>query len=81
MERVSAAYTAAGYEVEGTQQGPTYSRLSVTDPSIGHHGRGELVAEFLHRPPVEAAPGPVLHRDDVGCGQGRSVVQPGRGKP
>ena len=29
----------------------------------------ELVAEFLHHPPVQSELGPVLHRDDVAAGK------------
>lgn len=76
VERITAAYTDAGYEVEVTQQVPTYSRLSVTDPSTGHHSKVELVAEFLHHLPVESELGPVLHRDDVAAGKTGALFSP-----
>jgi hypothetical protein len=55
--------------VEITQQVPTYTRLSVTDPVTGSHSKVELVAEFLHHPPVDSELGPVLHPDDVAAGK------------
>ncbi|MFI9274870.1 nucleotidyl transferase AbiEii/AbiGii toxin family protein [Kitasatospora sp. NPDC052896] len=64
-----AAYEAAGYTVEVVQQVPTYARMNVTDPSTGTPNKVELVAEFLHHPPVESELGPVLHRDDVAAGK------------
>jgi hypothetical protein len=67
--RVTTAYEAAGYRVEVTQQVPTYTRLSVTDPATGSHSKVELVAEFLHHPPVDSELGPVLHPDDVAAGK------------
>ncbi|MGF1426436.1 nucleotidyl transferase AbiEii/AbiGii toxin family protein [Kitasatospora sp. LaBMicrA B282] len=64
-----AAYEAAGYTVEVVQQVPTYTRMNVTDPSTGTPNKVELVAEFLHHPPVDSELGPVLHRDDVAAGK------------
>jgi hypothetical protein len=43
--------------------------MNVTDPSTGTQNKVELVAEFLHRPPVDSELGPVLHRDDVAAGK------------
>lgn len=42
----------------------TYTRLNVTDPASGIQSKVELVAEFLHHPPVPSELGPVLHPDD-----------------
>ncbi|WP_457034073.1 nucleotidyl transferase AbiEii/AbiGii toxin family protein [Kitasatospora sp. P5_F3] len=64
-----AAYEAAGYAVEVVQQVPTYTRMNVTDPVTGAQNKVELVAEFLHHPPVASDLGPVLHRDDVAAGK------------
>lgn len=64
-----AAYEAAGYTVEVVQQVPTYTRMNVTDPVTGAQNKVELVAEFLHHPPVASDLGPVLHRDDVAAGK------------
>lgn len=63
------AYQAAGYTVEVAQQAPTYSRLNVTNPRTDSQSKVELVAEFLHHPPVPSEFGPVLHRDDVAAGK------------
>jgi len=65
----AAAYEAAGYTVEVVQQVPTYTRMNVTDPATGTQNKVELVAEFLHHPPVDSEFGPVLHRDDVAAGK------------
>ncbi|MGA5703124.1 nucleotidyl transferase AbiEii/AbiGii toxin family protein [Peterkaempfera bronchialis] len=65
----AAAYETAGYTVEVVQQVPTYTRMNVTDPATGTQNKVELVAEFLHYPPVESEFGPVLHRDDVAAGK------------
>ncbi|WP_035841565.1 nucleotidyl transferase AbiEii/AbiGii toxin family protein [Kitasatospora azatica] len=67
--RAAAAYEAAGYSVEVAQQVPTYARMNVTDPATGFQSKVELVAEFLHHPPVASDLGPVLHRDDVAAGK------------
>ncbi|MGK4580360.1 nucleotidyl transferase AbiEii/AbiGii toxin family protein [Kitasatospora sp. HPMI-4] len=64
-----AAYSAAGYRVQVVRQVSTYTRLSVTDPATGIQSKVELVAEFLHHPPVASELGPVLHRDDVAAGK------------
>lgn len=64
-----AAYESAGYTVEVVQQVPTYTRMNVTDPATGTPNKVELVAEFLHHPPVDSELGPVLHRDDVAAGK------------
>ncbi|MFC1420827.1 nucleotidyl transferase AbiEii/AbiGii toxin family protein [Streptacidiphilus cavernicola] len=69
VARAVAAYEAAGYSVEVAQQVPTYARMNVTDPTTGHQSKVELVAEFLHHPPVSSDLGPVLHRDDVAAGK------------
>ena len=67
--RIIASYEAAGYTVELAQQVPTYTRLNITDSTTGSQSKVELVAEFLHHPPVESELGPVLHRDDVAAGK------------
>ncbi|MFF2850686.1 nucleotidyl transferase AbiEii/AbiGii toxin family protein [Streptomyces sp. NPDC058001] len=70
-ERVVAAYEAAGFAVELAHQNSehTYTRLNVTDPASGIQNKVELVAEFLHHPPVTSELGPVLHPDDVAAGK------------
>lgn len=67
--RLVDAYQRAGYTVELAQQAPTYTRLNVVDPRTGSQSKVELVAEFLHHPPVHSALGPVLHLDDVAAGK------------
>jgi hypothetical protein len=67
--RVIAAYEAAGYRVELAQQVDTYTRLNITDPDTGTFSKVELVAEFLHHPPVDSDLGPVLHPDDLAAGK------------
>ncbi|MFC1439197.1 nucleotidyl transferase AbiEii/AbiGii toxin family protein [Streptacidiphilus sp. N1-10] len=69
VERVTAAYQAAGFLVEIAQQVATYTRLNVIDPASGAQSKVELVAEFLHHPPVQSDLGPVLHMDDVAAGK------------
>jgi hypothetical protein len=71
-----AAQEAAGYTVEVVHQVPAYTRMNVTDPSTGTQNKVELVAEFLHLPPVDSVLGPVLHRDDVAVEDWRTL-QPG----
>ncbi|MFE2426594.1 nucleotidyl transferase AbiEii/AbiGii toxin family protein [Streptomyces sp. NPDC059373] len=70
-ERVIAAYEAAGFTVVVAHQNPehTYTRLTVTEPASGIQNKVELVAEFLHHPPVASELGPVLHPDDVAAGK------------
>jgi hypothetical protein len=70
-ERVIAAYEAAGFTVDVAHQNPehTYTRLTVTEPASGIQNKVELVAEFLHHPPVASELGPVLHPDDVAAGK------------
>ncbi|WP_211265307.1 nucleotidyl transferase AbiEii/AbiGii toxin family protein [Actinacidiphila oryziradicis] len=60
--RVIAAYEAAGYRVELAQQVDTCTRLNITDPDTGTFSKVELVAEFLHHPPVDSDLGPVRTR-------------------
>nr|WSX75719.1 nucleotidyl transferase AbiEii/AbiGii toxin family protein [Streptomyces sp. NBC_00899] len=67
--RVATAYEAAGYSVDVAQQVETYTRLTVTDPATGTRTKVELVAEFLHHPPVDSDLGPVLHPDDLAAGK------------
>ena len=67
--RVAAAYETAGYLVDVAQQVDTYTRLTVTDPATGTRTKVELVAEFLHHPPVDSDLGPVLHPDDLAAGK------------
>jgi Nucleotidyl transferase AbiEii toxin, Type IV TA system len=69
VERVKEAYTSAGYAVELTHRTPTYSRLNVSVPATGTQTKVELVAEFLHHPPVQSDLGPVLHLDDLAAGK------------
>jgi hypothetical protein len=47
----------------------TYTRLNITDPDTGTFSKVELVAEFLHHPPVDSDLGPVLHPDDLAAGK------------
>ncbi|MEV8018061.1 nucleotidyl transferase AbiEii/AbiGii toxin family protein [Streptomyces sp. NPDC086554] len=65
VERLIAAYGSAGCTVELMHQADGYTRLNVTDPDTGATTKVELVAEFLHHPPVPSELGPVLHRDDL----------------
>jgi hypothetical protein len=67
--RVAAAYEAAGYLVDVAQQVDTYTRLTITDPTTDTRTKVELVAEFLHHPPVDSDLGPVLHPDDLAAGK------------
>jgi len=66
---VAPTAEAAGYRVEVVQPVPTYTRMNVTDPATGTQNKVELVAEFLHHPPVDSDLGPVLHRDDIAAGK------------
>ncbi|WP_419996949.1 nucleotidyl transferase AbiEii/AbiGii toxin family protein [Streptomyces boninensis] len=69
MVCVTAAYAAAGLQVELDHQAETYTRLMVSDAESGAQSKVELVAEFLGHPPVESEYGPMLHRDDVAAGK------------
>ncbi|MDP9608571.1 hypothetical protein JOF35_000848 [Streptomyces demainii] len=61
-ERITTAYEAAGYDVEQVHLTPTYTRLNVTDRAARTQSKVELVAEFLHHPPVDSDLGPARHR-------------------
>jgi len=63
-----AALQDAGLDAEAAAS-ETYVRLQMIDPASGRETKGELVAEFLSRPPVDGALGPVLHPDDIAAGK------------
>lgn len=64
VERLSAAYRAAGLEVEVARQAPLFARLVVTAED-GTNAKADLGVDHRSHPPVELAVGPVLSEPDA----------------
>lgn len=62
---VANALRADGLDVTVEREGPSFTRLAVTDPVSGEASTVELGVDSRAYPPVQLEVGPVLHPDDA----------------
>jgi hypothetical protein len=69
VAKICNAYTDHGLTIKVDVDSPQFVRLSVSEPTTGRAGQGELAADLRSHPPVTMDIGPVVHLDDVAGGK------------